>query len=365
MSRIATFYVVIVVVAAATSGIPLGAHGAASAPEPAGTHKGGPGRTGAIRGEVLVRFRRGTQPEHRAAIDRAVGGKLERRLLLPRTELIRVRGRETVGGLIARYQRKPEVLYAEVNSVARVASIPTDTYFSKQWGLQNVGQKVNGVTGTSGSDIHVVSAWDTTVGSPAVTVGVADTGIDVADPDLTSNVWVNPGESGSLANNGIDDDNDGKIDDANGWNFVNDNNDVSDDVWHGTFLAGIIGAVGNDGYGVAGVNWQVGLASLRACSLVAVTKNIPPALCTAADQADAFTYAGMMHMPIVNASFNGGTYSKTVFNAIASAPGTLFVTVPGNSGKDVDVAKQYPCDYALVNVICVAATDQKDLLAKF
>src|SRR4029453_8728851 len=175
----------------------------------------------------------------------------------------------------------------------------------------------------------------------------------------------NPGESGALSNNGVDDDHDGYIDDVKGWNFVDRSNDVSDDVWHGTFVAGIIGSVGNDGFGVSGVNWRVGLASLKACSLVAVTKNVPPALCTAANQGDSFTYAGMIHMPVVNASFNGGTYSKTVFNAIASAPDTLFVTVPGNSGKNVDVSKQFPCDYALANIICVAATDQNDALAKF
>jgi subtilisin family serine protease len=314
---------------------------------------------------VLVRFRPGTPLARRASIDRAAGGRLERRLLLPRTELIHVRGQQTILDLITRYQRNPEVLYAEANSIATVASIPNDTFFSNQWALQNIGQQIKGVTGTPGSDIHVPPVWDTTVGDSAVTVGVVDTGVDLADPDLASNVWGNPGESGVLANNGIDDDNNGKVDDVNGWNFVNGNNDASDDVWHGTFVAGIIGAVGNDGYGVSGVNWQVGLASLKACSLVAVTKNTPPALCTAANQADAFTYAGMMHMPVVNASFNGGTKSKTVMNAIASAPDTLFVTAAGNNKKNVDVSKQYPCDYALANIICVAATDQNDALATF
>jgi subtilisin family serine protease len=330
--RTSTLLAVLAMVVTLTSGIPRGAAamGGASVRSPAER----------IPGEALVRFRPGTSPERRASIDRMIGGMLERRLLLPRTELVHVGRGQTVQELIARYQRLPEVVYAEPNSIATVAAVPNDPFLSKEWALQNVGQKVNGVTGTSGSDIDVMPAWDSTVGSSAVTVGVADTGIDIADPDLASNS-------------------------VSGWNFVNGNNDASDDVWHGTFVAGIIGAVGNDGYGVSGVNWRVGIASLKACSLVAVSKNTPPAICTAANQANAFTYAGMMGMPVVNASFNGGTYSKTVYNAIASAPNTLFVTVPGNSAKNVDVAHQYPCGYALANIICVAATDQNDNLATF
>jgi len=311
---------------------------------------------------VLVRFRAGTSPHDQATINRAVGTTVRHHLLLPRTLLVDVHGHQTVQGVIGRYERHPSVLYAEPNSIAEIAAVPNDPFFGKQWALRNVGQKVNGTTGTAGSDTHVVPAWDTTTGSSAVTVGIADTGVDIADPDLAGNTWTNPGE---IPANGVDDDNNGKIDDVNGWNFVGRSNAIADDVWHGTFIAGVIGGVGNDGYGVTGVDWRVGLASLKVCSLVAMTKNVPPALCTAANQADAFTYAGVMGMPVVNASFNAGSYSNTVFNAIASAPNTLFVTVPGNAKKNVDTAKQYPCDYALSNIICVAATDQNDQLASF
>ena len=114
--------------------------------------------------------------------------------------------------------------------------------------------------GTPGADIRAEGAWDLTTGDAAFRIAVLDTGVDYNHPDLAANIWTNPGE---IPGNGIDDDGNGWIDDLHGYDFANDDGDPLDDHSHGTHVAGILGAVGNNGSGVAGVNWQ--------CQIVART----------------------------------------------------------------------------------------------
>ena len=132
-----------------------------------------------------------------------------------------------------------------------------------------------------------------------------------------------------------------------------------DDESHGSHVAGIIGAVGNNGYGVVGVNWNVRVAALRMCS------PNPLVGCNQADQADAFAYAAQKGMKVVNGSFGGYIFGQIVADAIANAPNVLFVFAAGNDGNDNDVNPAYPCDYPSANVICVAASDQNDAKPSF
>ncbi|MEN0020321.1 MAG: S8 family serine peptidase, partial [Planctomycetota bacterium] len=142
----------------------------------------------------------------------------------------------------------------------QTASIPNDPFFANQYYLDNVGQLINGVPGTAGADIGIVDIWDTTVGSSDVVIAVIDTGVDMDHPDLIQNIWVNPGE---IPGNGIDDDGNGFVDDVNGFDFGELDNNPDDVEGHGTAVAGTLGATGNNGIGIAGVNWDVSILPLK------------------------------------------------------------------------------------------------------
>jgi subtilisin family serine protease len=307
---------------------------------------------------VIVRWGAGTTA--------AVRSRARDRADVTRAARLGVRGMElvdpgratTVSEAIADLQRAPGVLYAEPDVPRVSAAIPDDPFFGSQWGLQSTGQTVAGHTGIPGADIAAPSAWDVTTGSAAVTVAVVDTGIDLTHPDLRANLWANAGESGDgRESNGIDDDGDGLIDDVRGWDYVDRDAQPLDGNGHGTHVAGTIGASGNDGQGVAGVSWRVGLMALRVLddSGAGYVSNL----------IRAYGYAADHGARVVNLSLGGGRYSRAENDAIAAAPGVLFVVAAGNDAMDNDATGAYPCDYGLDNVICVAASDRDDTLAWF
>ena len=340
--------------------IPVGASSAAVEPEPITPKKAhGPGSEPEfVPGELIVRFKRGVASSERAALRRGRGARLKRGLPVPGLELVDLAPEKSVRSEAARFEREPEVLYAEPNYRYRLAAIPNDARFGELWGLHNTGQFVNGSTGTADADIDAPEAWETTTGSSSVTVAVVDTGVAYDHPDLSPNIWTNPNESGGgKESNGVDDDGNGRIDDWRGWDFVSSDNDPRDFNKHGSHVAGTIGGRGNNAQGITGVNWQVGLMPLRACDA--------NGSCTSAGIVSAFAYAGAMGAKVANASFGSAGFSQAQLDAINGAPGTLFVVAAGNEGNNNDVSPRYPCNYAAANVVCVAATDQNDGLASF
>ncbi|MDF3059312.1 MAG: hypothetical protein K0R17_3527 [Rariglobus sp.] len=256
-------------------------------------------------------------------------------------------------GTIAALQAEAGIVaLAEPDFIVHVDTTPNDASFAQLYGLHNTGQ----TGGTADADIDAPEAWDITTGSRNVRVGVIDTGIDYTHPDLAANMWTNPGE---IAGNGIDDDNNGYIDDLHGWDFVNNDANPMDDHYHGTHVAGTIGAVGNNATGVAGVSWQVSLVALKFLSASGSG--------TTSDAVEAVAYATLLDVDFTSNSWGGGPYSQALYDAIAEAgvAGHLFIAAAGNSSQNADVSVHYPGGYNLNNIVCVAATDHNDQLASF
>jgi subtilisin family serine protease len=273
--------------------------------------------------------------------------------------------------MIAELKRLPEVEYAEPNRIHHTVFTPNDPYYASSgawhqtfrdlWGLQSIAAS---------------TAWDQTKGS-GVVVGIVDTGIDYTHPDIASNIWENPGELGldSLGRdkrfNGIDDDNDGYIDDWRGVNFVSSGspeaqNDPMDDFGHGTHVAGTVAAVGNNGIGVVGVAMAAQVMALKG-----LDQNGSG---TDADLATAITYAADHGASVINASWGGVSSTgpdMTLLDAINFAhdqKDVVFVAAAGNESADIGGqwgtgAGFYPA--AADNVIAVSAVNHLDALAYF
>jgi subtilisin family serine protease len=259
----------------------------------------------------------------------------------------------------------PRVRFAEPNyEVSIDALTPNDTSFGQLWGLKNTGQTVEGVAGTADADIDADDAWSVTTGSRSVVVAVIDTGVDFSHPDLGGSatasplMWTNPGESCSgCKTDGVDNDHNGYIDDWRGWDFANNDNNPFDDNEHGTHVAGTIGAQGNNGVGVTGVNWNVTIMAVKFLDAAGSG--------TTADAVAAIRYAASFGVPISNNSWGSTAPSQALGEAIADEQGMLVVAASGNSGVDSDVEPHYPSSYMSPNVLSVAATTSRDQLATF
>ena len=264
--------------------------------------------------------------------------------------------------LIAELSLDPAVESVEPNYLRRVTSVPNDPLFTNLWGLRDTGQSVNGFAGTANADIHFLPAWALArTSTNPVVVAVIDTGVDYTHPDLAGNMWFNPGE---IPDNGLDDDNDGYVDDEFGYDFIDHQSSPQDSGFHGTHVAGTVAAVGNNELGVIGVDYQAKIMALKASS-------DGDTLSTSAI-IEAIQYAIMMknrgvNIAAINESFGGGGYSSTEVAAMqaAGAVGIIFCISAGNDGLDHDTNPAYPADYALTNKLVVAATDQDDALAGF
>ena len=256
-------------------------------------------------------------------------------------------------------ESNPSVAYFEPNLLlSSIAQIPNDASFSSLWGMHNTGQ----TGGTADADIDAPEAWEISTGSDQIVVAVIDTGVDYTHPDLVANMWANPGE---IAGNGIDDDGNGFVDDIHGYDFVNNDGNPMDDHSHGTHVAGTIAGAGNNGAGVAGVNWSSSIMALKFLSASGSG--------SIADAVEAVNYITMMkttygvNVRLSNNSWGGGGYSQSMYDAIAAnnAADILFVAAAGNSSTNNDVTPHYPSNYDIDNVISVAATDHNDNLASF
>lgn len=246
------------------------------------------------------------------------------------------------------------IAYAEPNYYRVFTATPNDSSFHNLWALNNLGSG----SGNYDADIDAPEAWDITTGDHNVVVAVIDTGIQIDHPDLLGRVYYNLLET----ENGIDDDGNGFIDDINGWNFYEvseGSNDVSDTmVSHGTHVAGIIAASGNNQVGVVGVSPGVTILPVKIFNEQGGY---------ASDLIRGMNYAALMGASIINVSLGGSDESQAESAMISELQkhGILLVVSAGNSGFNMDVAKSYPGSYSHNNIINVAATNWFDQLESY
>ena len=300
------------------------------------------------QGELIVRYAPGTSRAVRTDVRGELGATVGSDPALRGIQVLDLPEGTSMASAVAEAESLPQVLYAEPNYRVGINAAPNDPMFGEMWALGLANS--NGVN----SGIGTPRVWNLTTGSSGVTVAVVDTGIDGTHPDLAPNMWSNAKE---IPGNAKDDDGNGLIDDTSGWDWVGKDNEPTDENGHGTHVAGIVGARGNNAAGVTGVNWEVRLMSLRVLDAAGSGWT--------SDVAAAFVYAGKMGADVVNASLAGNSFSQALLDSIAASPNTLFVVAAGNESRDVGVTPSYPCSYPLPNVICVAATGQSNQLSSY
>ena len=314
---------------------------------------------------VLVRFRPGRSPQAKANAHSITGGRVRISYThVPDLELVDLPSGSDVIAAIGQYRRNPDVLYAEPDFLVYPSDVtPNDPLFSYTWGLQNLGDQ----NGVAGADIHATLAWQFSTGNRNVVVGDLDTGLNYNHTDLIANIYQNSVECNS---NGLDNDGNGYINDCHGIDLVGDDsqNDPFDYIGHGTHTAGTMGAQGNNGIGVTGVNWQV---SILPCKFIGFDGGAVSAAVQCLDYMAWMKEHGV-NIVATNNSWGGGGFSQALYDAIEGQmeDGILFIAAAGNgdiydNSSDNDVNAVYPASFDLPNIIAVAATDRRDNLAWF
>jgi subtilisin family serine protease len=299
-----------------------GSLGAATAAEPA---------------ELIVRFDSGATAADRLEARKGARAGFERKLPVQGMQLVEVESGQSAAAAERALEGADGVLYAEPNAIRRVFLRPNDPYFPQLWALENTGQSIRGVAGSSDADVDATDAWDPGVAGGTI-VAVIDTGVDGAHPDLAPNLL--PGHD-----------------------YVAGDEDPADENGHGTHVAGTIAAERGNGVGVAGVADDAAqLLPLRVLDGTGSGR--------ISDVVQAYGYAFQHGAKVVNLSLGSTASSRAERDAIAAFPTMLFVAAAGNGGADGlgddnDALATYPCAYMLPNVVCVAASDNRDQLASF
>lgn len=334
-----------------------------------------------VDGQVLVKFRPAATRENVRLAVSDHGFSIAQRF----GELSAWRGQEyaliksdtkNTRELIAELQNDPTVEDVAPDYLKKLAAVPNDPYWPKLWALNNTGQVVNGVAGISGADIKWPSAWALSrPDGTTVVVAVIDTGVNYLHPDLVSNMWVNTGE---ITNNAIDDDHNGYTNDYYGYDFVGnagvppnpspmDNNTVPG---HGTHVAGIIAATGNNGIGVVGVNPR---AQIMALKISTDGEYVVTSAAIAAMEYASRLKTNGVNVVAINESYYSTSNSPAEQDEIShvGALGIIVCASAGNGmggsnvGTNNDVIPEYPASYTCSNIIAVAASDKNDGLSSF
>jgi hypothetical protein len=329
-------------------------------------------------GVVLVGFRNGATASQRAAAHRAAHATAHRAVsrLAPALERLTLEPGRSVRDAVKALQGRAGIAYAEPDYVVTFDHAPNDDLYTGgyTWGLYGLNSSP---LSAYGYGIAAGDAWGQAnqVGNRDVYVGIVDTGIDISHMDLKANIWTNPFET---PGNGVDDDGNGYIDDVHGWDFFHDDPSVYDTVtsdFHGTHVAGTIGAVGENHEGVAGVNWAVTMIPAKFIDGEGFVSGAIAAL----DYLTELKTQHGLNIVATNNSWGGDAYSVALKAAInrGGDAGILFVAAAGNSALNTDTNPMYPasylCDHRADNnqprgydcVISVAALTETGGLASF
>lgn len=320
----------------------------------------------AVPGQYVVKLKSSTGIMSAAHIERALGAQI--RETINKSEGLILVQRPVVeeqAAAVSLLAHSPLVEYAEPNYIYRVvggaSSLPNDPELSKLWGMINTGQRTEGdrgaLMGKADVDIDADKAWQIETGDKEIVVAVIDTGVRWDLADLQANIFTNVTELNGQA--GVDDDNNGCIDDVHGCDVVGKDGDPMDVYGHGTHVAGTIGALGNNQDGIVGVAWNVTVLPVRFLG--------DDGSGTLADAVSAIDYATTMKVDVMNNSWGGGGFSQALADAITRAKdaGILFLAAAGNSSNDNDASPEYPATYAIDNVMAVAAVDPQGMVADF
>ncbi|MFW5871154.1 MAG: S8 family serine peptidase [Verrucomicrobiota bacterium] len=312
--------------------------------------------------ELIVAYRKdspavtaspGIRNKHRMLLHHKAGVRFKKRLSIIEADIVDVPDNLSLQSVVSVYVSDFNVKYVEPNYMVRALDIvPNDPDYDLLWGMDR---------------IRAPYAWDYyTTGGTNVVVGIIDSGTDLQHPDLIPNLWVNPGET----DDGLDTDGNGYTNDIHGYDFYTNSfttqdGDPDDENFHGTHVAGTVGAVGNNATGVVGVCWQTELMILRFLG--------PTGSGTTDGAINAIEYATLMrtnhniNVRVLNNSWGGGGESAALREAIAASidAGILFVAAAGNSGLDTDLFKNYPSSYDLDGIISVASITNDGALSSF
>lgn len=252
----------------------------------------------------------------------------------------------TTKQLIRKLKAKENVEIAEPNYRLHALSTVNDTYFKKQWGLENTGQ--NG--GILGKSVNIASKWDKGIKGSEKVVAIVDTGVDYTHEDLKDNIWENTYQPDLKGEHGFD--------------FINGDDDPFDDNGHGSHCAGIIGARGNNGIGISGVNQNVKIMALKMLDAWGGGYG--------SDEVGAYHYINKaldlgVNIVAINNSWGGGENSK-IFEKLmelVGEKGAVSVCAAGNSSENSDEYGEYPSNIESLYKLSVAASNGKGQLAAF
>jgi len=341
------------------------------------TFRGRPSREHlrSVHGAAAAEFVAALPTRAQASLERVQGQVVRAH---PHIGLVRVKlpAQVSVGQAIDSLYRSGAVEYAEPNALLIPQSIdpPNDPLFANQWGLFN-----NGTAGTAGADIKALEAWGIITGGNNAIVVVIDSGVDYYHEELAVNMWINTGE---IPGNNIDDDTNNFVDDYFGINTatpvgIPSTGDPMDVTGHGTAMAGIIGAVGNNNLGIAGVNWQAKIMALKCMTTTGTVENAITSISYALSQRAKETPMPPMVLTLGWSQSPSYSYSKGLYDSlrIAQDANVLVVIAAGNNNEDNDIFPNYPSSYfhdvkdfpvptpdniTMDHLISVGASDQFD-----